>query len=371
MVLQRLLKENVTTVQGLQKYLQLDDKHINRLEALVARFPFSIPPYYLSLVDPSDPEDPIRRMSVPDVSEEDPDGSFDTSGEAHNTVGDGVQHKYGTTALVLSTHACAMYCRHCFRKRLVGLEGQETGQRVDKAVTYVREHPEINNVLLSGGDALLNPTQRLRAFLEGLCSITHLDAIRICTRIPVVLPMRIYDDAELLDLLKSSSQKKRLYLITQFNHPRELTPQALQAVSVLEACGITLRNQTVLLRGVNDNAETLGLLLKRLVQAGVLPYYVFQCRPVNGVKNRFQVSFAHGYDIVKQAKRMQSGLGKGFRYVLSHETGKIEILGPSPVQSKWLFKYHQAKSADDDGRLFMTELEPGQCWLTGENVRRP
>ena len=370
MVLQRLLKDNVTTVQGLQKYLQLDAEHITRLEALVARFPFSIPPYYLSLVDPSDPEDPIRRMSVPDLSEEDPDGSFDTSGEAHNTVEEGVQHKYGTTALVLSTHACAMYCRHCFRKRLVGLEGQETGQRVDKVVTYVREHPEINNVLLSGGDALLNTTQRLRAFLEGLCAIDHLDAVRICTRTPVVLPMRIYEDTELLALLKACSQKKRLYLITQFNHPRELTPQALHAVKELESCGITLRNQTVLLRGVNDNAETLGLLLRKLVHVGVLPYYVFQCRPVTGVKNRFQVPFAQGYDIVRRAKSMQSGLGKGFRYVLSHETGKIEILGPSPIQSKWLFKYHQAKSAEDDGRLFMTELAPGQCWLTDDNVRR-
>ncbi|HIU18327.1 MAG TPA: KamA family radical SAM protein [Candidatus Avidesulfovibrio excrementigallinarum] len=371
MVLQRLLKDNVTTVHGLQKYLKFDAGEIVRLEALAARFPLSIPPYYLSLIDPSDPEDPIRRMSVPDLSEEDPDGSFDTSGEACNTVEDGVQHKYGTTALVLSTHACAMYCRHCFRKRLVGLENQETGQRVDKVIDYVREHPEINNVLLSGGDALLNPTRRLKAFLEGLCAIDHLDAVRICTRTPVVLPMRIYEDAELLDLLRTCSRTKRLYMVTQFNHPRELTEQALRAVKEIEACGVTLRNQTVLLRGVNDDAEILGLLLKRLVHAGVLPYYVFQCRPVTGVKNRFQVPFAQGYDIVKRAKSMQSGLGKGFRYVLSHETGKIEILGPSPASSAWLFKYHQAKDAADDGRLFMTELEPGQCWLTSANVRRP
>ena len=369
MTLRRLLKENVTSIEALKRYLPLPDDQLDRLEKIASRFPLSVPPYYLSLIDCNDPEDPIRRMCIPDLHELDPDGSFDTSGEALNTVVSGVQHKYGPTALVLSTSACAMYCRHCFRKRLVGVEEYETSRNRDKVLAYIREHREIGNVLLSGGDALLNPVPVLAAYLEGLSQIDHLDAVRICSRIPVVLPMRIYEDDELVSLLKEYAGRKRLYLITQFNHPREVTSEALRAVDCLLQCGIIMRNQTVLLKGVNDDAETLGMLFRRLVQAGVLPYYVFQCRPVTGVKNRFQVPIQRAYGIVEQAKGMQSGLGKGFRYVLSHETGKIEIVGPVSGSSAWVFKYHQAKSEQDRGRLFMAELADEQCWLSASDVK--
>ena len=261
-----------------------------------------------------------------------------------------------------------MYCRHCFRKRLVGREDRETRPRRDKILAYIRKHHEISNVLLSGGDALLNPTPVLHEYLEELSGMEHLDAIRICSRTPVVLPMRIYMDQKLLDLFKEYGAQKRLYLVTQFNHPRELSPQAQRALDALQECGVMVRNQTVLLHGVNDHGPTLGKLLKELVRRGVVPYYVFQCRPVTGVKNNFQVPIAHAYSIVEEAKQMQNGLGKAFRYVLSHETGKIEILGPVENR-RWLFKYHQAKTREDQGRLFSVTLRPGQCWLGGKDVR--
>ena len=196
----------------------------------------------------------------------------------------------------------------------------------------------------------------------------HLDVVRICSRTPVVLPMRIYMDQKLLDLFKEYGAQKHLCLVTQFNHPRELSPQAQRALDALQECGVMVRNQTVLLHGVNDHGPTLGKLLKELVRRGVVPYYVFQCRPVTGVKNNFQVPISQAYAIVEEAKQMQNGLGKTFRYVLSHETGKIEILGPVG-NGRWLFKYHQAKTQEDQGRLFSVTLRPGQRWLGGKDVR--
>ena len=365
---QNMLNENMTTAEQLQKHIFFCEEHLEQLQRISKRFPFSIPPYYLSLIDPSDPHDPIRKMCVPALDELDPGGRLDTSGEASNTVLTGLQHKYRQTALVLSTNACAMYCRHCFRKRLVGREDRETRPRRDKILAYIRKHHEISNVLLSGGDALLNPTPVLHEYLEELSGMEHLDAIRICSRTPVVLPMRIYMDQKLLDLFKEYGAQKRLYLVTQFNHPRELSPLAQRALDALQECGVMVRNQTVLLHGVNDHGPTLGKLLKELVRRGVVPYYVFQCRPVTGVKNNFQVPIAHAYSIVEEAKQMQNGLGKAFRYVLSHETGKIEILGPVGNR-RWLFKYHQAKTREDQGRLFSVTLRPGQCWLGGKDVR--
>lgn len=366
MPLKSLLQSNLTQARDLRQPLLLDDAHVQHLEKIARRFPFSIPPYYLSLVDPADPDDPIRKMCVPDPEESDPDGSFDTSGESSNTVLDGLQHKYRQTALVLTTSACAMYCRHCFRKRMVGPE-RETLRARDRTLDYIRDHPEINNVLLSGGDALLTPTAVLREYLEELCNMEHLDAVRIGSRTPVVLPMRIYEDRQLLDMLKEYGRKKRLYLATQFNHPREMTGEARKALDALNRCGVTVRNQTVLLRGVNDHPKILAALLRSLIRSGVLPYYVFQCRPVKGVKNRFQLPIARAYRIVEEAKHMQNGLGKAFRYVLSHETGKIEILGPD--EGRWLFKYHQAKAEEDQGRVLRVRLRPDQCWLHTEDLR--
>ncbi|WP_165177043.1 KamA family radical SAM protein [Desulfovibrio sp. ZJ369] len=370
MPLKSLLQKNLTQVRDLREPLALDAAHVRDLEKIARRFPFSIPPYYLSLVDPADPHDPIRKMCVPDREEWDPDGRFDTSGEGANTILDGLQHKYRQTALILTTSACAMYCRHCFRKRMVGPEEQKGRQAqgaCDKILDYIRQHTEINNVLLSGGDALLTPAAVLREYLEALCGMEHLDAVRICTRTPVVLPMRIYEDRQLLRMLSEYGRRKRLYVVTQFNHPREMTKEAHRALEALNRCGLIVRNQTVLLRGVNDDAKIMGDLLRRLIRVGVMPYYLFQCRPVTGVKNRFQIPIARACSLVEQARQSQNGLGKAFRYILSHETGKIEILGPAGNE-RWLFKYHQAKACEDQGRMFLVKLQAEQCWLHGEDL---
>lgn len=349
----------ITTAEALAPYLNLSDKETQSLRRIISVYPLAITPYYLSLVDPSDPEDPIRKMCVPSLDESLYEGQSDTSGEADNTILEGLQHKYRQTALILSTEKCAMYCRHCFRKRLVGKSTEETKGSLDAMADYVALHDEITNVLISGGDAFLNSDSMIEAYLERFSKIGHIDFIRIGTRTPVVWPERITKN--LLEILAEYAKIKPIYIITQFNHPRELSEQALGAIRALQASGLVIRNQTVLLKGVNDDPEVLGELLRRLAACAVLPYYVFQCRPVLGVKAQFQVPFSRALPIVNKARSLQNGQGKSFRYCMSHPRGKIELL--DVIEGKLIARFHQAKSAEDDNRLFSASISSSQAWL--------
>ena len=190
----------------------------------------------------------------------------------------------------------------------------------------------------------------------------HLDLIRIATHMPVVLPSRITEDLELLAVLQSCSRKKQVYIVTQFNHPREVTEKARSALRVLLECGVVIKNQTVLLKGVNDDPLVLGSLLRKLTANGVVPYYVFQCRPVTGVKNYYQVPFSRGHDIVEKAKAMQNGQGKCLKYCMSHPRGKLEIAGKMEGGAI-LFKFHQAKYESNAGRFFIKHLSEEEAWL--------
>lgn len=356
------LKGNVTRADELTPLLRLTEDEERQMADILEQYPMSITPYYLSLIDFSDPDDPIRRMCIPSIRETDLGGAFDTSGEKDNTVMAGMQHKYSQTAMILSTNRCAMYCRHCFRKRLVGLSDEEIARHHAEMFRYIREHDAVTNVLVSGGDAFLNNNRVIEKYLAALTEIEHLDFIRFGTRTPVVLPQRISEDPELLALLREYGKKKQLYVVTQFNHPRELTAEAGKAVRLLMEQGVCVKNQTVLLRGVNDAPETLGALLRGLSSWGVSPYYIFQCRPVTGVKNQFQVPLLRGYRLVEAAKNLQNGQGKCFRYAMSHVSGKIEILGLLE-NGEMLFKYHQAREKKNAGRIFSRRLTEEQCWL--------
>lgn len=356
------MKECVRTLDDLLAYVSFDEYEQKAIAAVLERSPMAITPYYLSLIDFSDPDDPIRKLAVPSLLESDTAGSLDTSGEADNTVVVGLQHKYSETAMMLSTNECAMYCRHCFRKRLVGLPDSGIACDLDAVGAYLNAHPEITNVLVSGGDALLNSNERIDEILSMLSGIAHLDFIRIATRVPVTLPSRITSDSKLVEILARHREKKQLIMVTQFDHPREVTPDAAAAVRAVLDLGVPMRNQTVLLRGVNDEPRVLGELLRRLTSIGAEPYYVFQCRPVTGVKNQFQVPLRQGSRVVEEAKALQNGIGKSFRYCMSHVTSKIEVLGEMPDGSM-AFKYHEAKDRSDLGRLFTRDIADGQAWL--------
>lgn len=358
------LQHNIKTADEVEKALNwnLSLKDKNKLEQIITRYPMSVPKYYLSLINPNDPDDPIKKLCIPSISETDMSGSFDTSGEADNTVEKGLQHKYEQTGMLLSTNLCAMYCRHCFRKRLVGVSGDEVNNQFDKIIEYIKEHEEMTNVLISGGDSFMNSNEKIKQYLNELVKIDHLIFIRFGTRIPVVLPSRIYGDNELLEILEKYNKIKQIYVVTHFNHPNEITEESAKAVEALRNIGIVIRNQTVLLKGINDNPDTLAYLMRRLTEIGVIPYYVFQCRPVSGVKSQFQVPFKRACRIIDETKSQLSGISKSFKYAMSHTTGKIEIIG-NLSENKMLFKYHQTKYKKDQGRILELTISENQAWL--------
>jgi KamA family protein len=317
---------------------------------------------YIDLIDRHDPNDPIRKMVVPAIEELNLAGEYDTSGEGENTKLPGLQHKYSQTALILATNRCATYCRYCFRKRMVGLPTNEILERFNEAVSYIREHTEITNVLVSGGDPFVLPTEVIGQFLKELSSIPHLDYIRFGTRTPIMRPGRIIEDGKLQSLLEQySNSNRRVYIVTQVNHSRELTARSVEAFDALLKCKTIINNQSILLRGVNDNPRSLAGLQSKLVSIGVNPYYIFQCRPVKGVKAHFQVPLIRGYEIIENSKKMLDGHSKRFKYVMSHRTGKIEIMGA--MDGYMYFKYHQAKDHRNAGRFFKRKLGDNACWL--------
>ena len=375
----RLLKESLKDVRDLGEPLRLTEEEIRKLDKVQEKYPFFANPYYLSLMHIDNPDDPIRRMCIPSEEELDLAGLADTSGETTSTVLPGLQHKYAETALVLSTSQCALYCRHCFRRRFVGLADDETVRDIEAVAAYIAEHAEITNVLISGGDALMNSNETIRRYLDALGRIDHVRSIRLGTRMPVVLPQRLTTDDELMDILAEASSRKQLHVVTQFNHPAEITPQSHNAVRMLLQAGIPVRNQTVLLNGVNDDSRVLTQLMNDLVGIGVTPYYVFQCRPTVGVKNRFQVPLTRGCQIVEHTRKQLNGLAKSFRFIMSHDMGKIEIIGRpgrstaeaerAPSAQQLLLLFHQARDRDFLSYPFYIDISPTACWLSEAQLR--
>lgn len=355
------LEKNINNLEDLFTLLELSQSEQNDILRIAEKFPLSIPKYYLSLINKDDKDDPIKKMSIPSRLEENLEGEFDTSGESENTVITGMQHKYDETVMILSTNRCAMYCRHCFRKRLVGLSDEEIAKNFEKMRNYIKNHKEINNALISGGDSFINPNSKIEYLLGLFTSIEHLDFIRFGTRIPVVMPQRIYEDDEFIEILKSYATKKQIYVVTQFNHPREITKESKKAIKALQDIGIVVKNQTVLLKGVNDDFKILSELLRKLTSIGIVPYYIFQCRPVSGVKSQFQVPLKKGYEIVEKAKSMQNGQGKCFKYCFSCERGKIEIVGS--LGNQMIFKFHEAKYKEESGKIFTRKIDDDTCWI--------
>ncbi len=259
---------------------QVFDKGV--LGHVVARYRFRAVPYYLGLIDWSDKQDPIRLQCIPDSREldDDPAGCDDPYREVSGADVPGVVHRFPDRVLLVVTTDCAMTCRHCTRKNTLDGPRHLALLAHDAALAYVAAHPGVREVLLSGGDPLLLETDVLDDLLSRLFAIPHVEVVRIGSRVPVVLPMRI--DDELAGMLR---RHRPLWLNTQFNHPRELTPEAVAACGRLVDAGIPVSNQTVLLRGVNDRLEIMRELCCRLQRCRVRPYYVFQCDPVSGISH--------------------------------------------------------------------------------------
>ncbi|TLS49998.1 KamA family radical SAM protein [Paenibacillus antri] len=324
------------------KGLSIEEKE--QLKEVTNSYVFRANDYYLNLIDWVDPDDPIRRLIIPSLHELKEYGRWDASDEEDNYVVPGCQHKYQTTALLLVSNVCGAYCRYCFRKRLFQTGQDETITDIEPAIQYIQNHPSISNVLLTGGDPLTLSTSRLRFILQQLSGLSHVQIIRIGTKMPVFNPMRFTEDSELQAAFNETmNQGKKIYVVMHINHPREITEQAMKGFYAIHQTGAVMVNQTPILKGINDDPEVLAELLDKLTYAGVAPYYFFVNRPVIGNAD-FVLPLKIIYDIVESAKSKTSGLGKRVRLVMSHSTGKIEILGITDGQI--YLKYHQSKSGE-------------------------
>ena len=228
------------------------------------KFPFRANSYYLSLINWDDPEDPIRRIIIPGPDELDEWGRLDPSDEESYTIIPGLEHKYNSTALLLVSDQCEGVCRYCFRKRVFLRQRQERLEDIDAAMDYIKSHSEITNVLLTGGDPLIRETAEIENIIRELRKIEHVGIIRIGTKIPVFNPHRILEDYAIPEMIKKHTlPDKKIYIMTHFIHPRELTEPAAEALTILQKAGALIANQTPLIRGVNDDSQVLAELLAK------------------------------------------------------------------------------------------------------------
>jgi len=298
-------RNRITTIEQLSQLIpmSLDEKLL--LEAVTQRYPLAITPYYLSLINPDDPDDPIRKQAVPSILETAMSymGMEDPLGEKEDSVVPGLVHRYPDRVLMVLTDICPMLCRHCTRKR-EWRHGAwtRTSNEIERMLDYIRNNSCIRDVIISGGDPLTLSNQQLENVLYRLREIKHVEIIRIGSRFPVVLPQRI--DAELCGILAKYGP---IWLNTHFNHPHEITPEAVDACDRLLRAGVPVNNQSVLLRGVNDSVETMTALCQRLLKAKVRPYYLFQCDEVQGTEH-LRTPVETGVKIIEGMRGHTSGL---------------------------------------------------------------
>lgn len=298
------VKNRIETLDELKKYIALTPEEENGVRECLGALRMAITPYYLSLIDPNDPHDPVRKQAIP------------TASELHNAAADlrdplhedtdspvpGLTHRYPDRVLMLITDQCAMYCRHCTRRRFAGQKDSAVPRsQVDKCIEYVRNTPTVRDVLLSGGDALIQSDEMLEYIISSLRAIEHVEIIRIGSRTPVVMPQRI--TPALCDMLKKYHP---VWLNTHFNHPNEITPESAAACARLADAGIPLGNQSVLLAGVNDCVHVMKKLVHELVKIRVRPYYIYQCDLSLGLSH-FRTPVSKGIEIIESLRGHTSG----------------------------------------------------------------
>lgn len=347
-------------ITDIDRIEQIPKEEREKLKQITDKFVFRVNDYYLDLIDWNDPNDPIKKLVIPNEEELSDYGRWDASDEDTNYVVPGCQHKYDTTALLIVSEVCGAYCRYCFRKRLFRNDVKEATVDVEPGLNYIAETPQINNVLLTGGDPLILAARRLDAIFTRLREIDHVKIIRIGSKLPAFNPMRIYEDEELLEVIrKHSTPEKRIYIMAHINHPREITDEAYKAFQALHDAGAIVVNQTPVLKGINDDPEVLAELLDKLSWAGVTPYYFFINRPVRG-NDSFVLTLEEAYNLVEEAKARTSGLGKRVRLSMSHTAGKVEILAIE--NGKAYLKFHQARDGNY-GEFMVLDCPKDAAWF--------
>ncbi len=332
-----------------------------RLEPVADRYAFRLNDYYIKLINWDDPDDPIRRLVVPDARELRDWGQLDASGEADYTPVRGCQHKYSDTALLLVNEVCGAYCRYCFRKRLFMNDNDDASLDYSEGLAYIAEHEEITNVLLTGGDPMMLSTRRLGGIIGDVAAVPHVRIIRIGSKMVAFNPYRVLDDPDFLALITETCEGgTQVYVMNHFDHPRELTREARRALQQLQRAGAATVNQCPIVRGVNDDSHTFASLFRELSVIGCPQYYVFQGRPTAG-NEPYEVPIVEGVRIFTEANRHVSGLAKRARFAMSHHTGKIEICG---VDDRFIYmRFHRAHKHEDYGQMIVALRDDEAHWL--------
>jgi lysine 2,3-aminomutase len=372
---QKILQKSLESAEEISKRFDIP---LADVEKIKQEFDIKINPYYLSLI--KEKGDPIYKQVVPDMRELENNGLFqDPLSEDRDSPVTNIVHRYPDRCLFLVSHQCASYCRFCTRKRKVGDPSKISLKFIDEGIEYIENHSEIRDVILSGGDPLLLSDDRLKYILHKLRRISHVEIIRIGTRVPCFLPQRI--TAKLAKMLRKFHP---LYINVHFNHPNELTPIAVRALGRLADAGIPLGNQTVLLKGVNDDPEVMKKLVQKLLQARVRPYYIYQADYVVGTEH-FRTRVEKGLEIIRALRGWTSGLAVPHFVIDSPGGGgKIPLLPEYVVQitdeevvlrnyQGKIFRYRQTAEGNgkhhhaEDAPVLMDELadEP-RCFQCDE-----
>jgi lysine 2,3-aminomutase len=316
-------RNRIVSIDQLSQLVRLSNEEQAQIRMVTKRYPLAITPYYLSLINPNDPDDPVRKQAIPCIEEITMGGLGleDPLAEKEDSVVPGMVHRYPDRVLMVLTDICPMLCRHCTRKR----EWRHGGwvrpdSEVEAMLGYLRHHTEVRDVILSGGDPLTLSTSHLESIISRIRQIKHIDIIRIGTRFPVVCPQRI--DTELCNML---SKYGAIWLNTHFNHPHEATAESAAACDRLLRAGVPVNNQTVLLRGINDSVEIQTKLSHALLKAKVRPYYLFQCDEVQGTEH-LRTPVEVGIKIIEGMRGHTSGLAiPNFVVDLVQGGGKVPL----------------------------------------------
>ncbi|ABV33055.1 MULTISPECIES: lysine 2,3-aminomutase [Pseudothermotoga] len=329
------LRNRIMNLDVLQEVVNLTDQEREGVRHSLKFLRMAITPYYATLMDPENPRCPIRMQAIPtakelNISQEE---MIDPLHEDVDSPVKGLTHRYPDRVLLLITDQCSMYCRHCTRRRFAGeTDSPLSDELLNSAIDYIKQNKRIRDVLLSGGDPLTLSTEKLENIISRIREIEHVEIIRIGTRVPVVLPMRITE--ELTSMLKKYHP---IWLNTHFNHPKEITPQSRRALSMLADAGIPLGNQSVLLRGINDCPQIMKKLVHELVKNRVRPYYIYQCDLSRGLSH-FRTTVAKGIEIIEYLRGHTSGFAVP-TYVIDAPGGGGKI----PVEPQYLISMGEGK----------------------------
>ncbi len=329
------VKNRITTVEQLSKVINLTEQEKNDINLVLKKFRMGITPYYASLMDKEDRSCPIRLQAVPRVQESHT-SKLDMEDPLHEDTDSpvpGLTHRYPDRVLFLITDQCAMYCRHCTRRRFAGHNDKEKGmEAIEKGIEYIKNTPQVRDVLLSGGDCLLVSDEKLEYIIQKLKAIPHVEIIRLGSRTPVVMPQRITDD--LVNMLK---KYQPIWLNVHFNHSKEMTEESAEALRKLSDAGIPLGNQSVLLRSVNDDVRIMKTLLHDLVKNRVRPYYIYQCDMSMGIEH-FRTKVSKGIEIMEGLRGHTSGFAVP-TFVVDAPGGG----GKTPVMPQYLISMSPTK----------------------------